>query len=119
VLSGLRASLPRGRACDSSPDGSNRELLCRYCHDNEHVRQQLADAPVEVTPGGEQEPLYTQGHNSAVSLCDTVGVSAWRVGHVNSPPVSMLGLGHLVAVSWILFHVRDNFIRHRITEGTS
>jgi hypothetical protein len=30
----------------------------------------------------------------------------------------MVGLGHLVVVLWILFYVRDDFIRHRITEGT-
>ncbi|MEJ2638076.1 MAG: YajD family HNH nuclease [Desulfosarcinaceae bacterium] len=26
------------------PDGSNWELLCLYCHDNEHARDQVADA---------------------------------------------------------------------------
>jgi 5-methylcytosine-specific restriction endonuclease McrA len=26
------------------PDGSNWELLCIYCHDNEHGRDQVADA---------------------------------------------------------------------------
>ncbi len=26
------------------PDGSNWELLCIYCHDNEHSRDQVADA---------------------------------------------------------------------------
>jgi hypothetical protein len=26
------------------PDGSNWELLCLYCHDNEHSRQEVADA---------------------------------------------------------------------------
>lgn len=31
------------------PDGSNWELLCLYCHDNEHQRQ------VEYTGGGAQE----------------------------------------------------------------
>lgn len=30
----------------------------------------------------------------------------------------MAGLGHLVVVLWILFHVWDDFIRRRITEGT-
>jgi 5-methylcytosine-specific restriction endonuclease McrA len=25
------------------PDGSNWELLCIYCHDNEHARDQVAD----------------------------------------------------------------------------
>ena len=27
---------------DNPPDGSNWELLCLYCHDNEHQRQLLA-----------------------------------------------------------------------------
>jgi hypothetical protein len=26
------------------PDGSNWELLCLYCHENEHARDQVADA---------------------------------------------------------------------------
>ncbi len=26
------------------PDGSNWELLCLYCHDNEHARQAVAEA---------------------------------------------------------------------------
>jgi len=29
---------------NNPPDGSNWELLCIYCHDNEHARQQVADA---------------------------------------------------------------------------
>ena len=41
------------------PDGSNWELLCLYCHDNEHARHQVADAYGEVTPGGEHEPSST------------------------------------------------------------
>ena len=44
---------------NNPPDGSNWELLCLYCHDNEHARQQVADASAEVTPGGEHEPPYT------------------------------------------------------------
>ncbi len=44
---------------NNPPDGSNWELLCLYCHDNEHARQQVADASGEVTPGGEHEPAYT------------------------------------------------------------
>ena len=45
---------------DNNPhDGSNWELLCLYCHDNEHARQQVAGAYAEVTPGGEQAPLAT------------------------------------------------------------
>ncbi len=29
---------------NNPPDGSNWELLCIYCHDNEHTRDQVADA---------------------------------------------------------------------------
>jgi hypothetical protein len=41
------------------PDGSNWELLCLYCHDNEHARQQVADAYGAATPGGDYEPSST------------------------------------------------------------
>jgi hypothetical protein len=44
---------------NNPPDGSNWELLCLYCHDNEHARQQVADASAEPTPGGERESPYT------------------------------------------------------------
>ena len=45
---------------DNNPaDGSNWELLCLYCHDNEHARYQVADAYSEATPGGQQEPPST------------------------------------------------------------
>ncbi|WP_457552575.1 YajD family HNH nuclease [Desulfobacula sp.] len=46
---------------DNNPsDGSNWELLCIYCHDNEHARDQVVDAyadePVDTSrdrsPGG-------------------------------------------------------------------
>jgi hypothetical protein len=29
---------------NNPPDGSNWELLCLYCHENEHARDQVADA---------------------------------------------------------------------------
>jgi 5-methylcytosine-specific restriction endonuclease McrA len=35
------------------PDGSNWELLCLYCHDNEHSRYEDSAPYSEVTPGGE------------------------------------------------------------------
>jgi hypothetical protein len=45
---------------DNNPsDGSNWELLCLYCHDNEHSRQQVADASGKLTPGGKHEPSAT------------------------------------------------------------
>jgi hypothetical protein len=43
---------------NNPPDGSNWELLCIYCHDEEHSRYLNAewyDAP----PGGEHEPSAT------------------------------------------------------------
>ena len=36
---------------NNPPDGSNWELLCLYCHDNEHGRHQVAEAYGEATPG--------------------------------------------------------------------
>jgi len=44
---------------NNPPDGSNWELLCLYCHENEHARQQVADAYGEATPGEEREPPAT------------------------------------------------------------
>ncbi|MDM8517175.1 YajD family HNH nuclease [Desulfobacterales bacterium HSG16] len=37
---------------NNPPDGSNWELLCIYCHDNEHSRDQVADA-YDNEPSGE------------------------------------------------------------------
>jgi 5-methylcytosine-specific restriction endonuclease McrA len=44
---------------NNPPDGSNWELLCLYCHDNEHSRYLDGAAYGEATPGGEQEPSST------------------------------------------------------------
>jgi HNH endonuclease len=44
---------------NNPPDGSNWELLCLYCHDNEHARQQVADVYGEAQPGEDCEPLGT------------------------------------------------------------
>jgi len=42
---------------DNNPsNGSNWELLCIYCHENEHSRDQVAEWYGEATPGGEAEP---------------------------------------------------------------
>jgi hypothetical protein len=38
------------------PDGSNWELLCLYCHDNEHSRDAVADSYAELKPG-DREPV--------------------------------------------------------------
>ena len=44
---------------NNPPDGSNWELLCIYCHDNEHSRHLEADNYGGPTPGGEQGPDFT------------------------------------------------------------
>jgi HNH endonuclease len=44
---------------NNPPDGSNWELLCLYCHENEHARQQVADVYGEATLGEDREPPST------------------------------------------------------------
>ena len=44
---------------NNPPDGSNWELLCLYCHDNEHSRNLDQEWYDEVTPDSEQEPSST------------------------------------------------------------
>jgi 5-methylcytosine-specific restriction endonuclease McrA len=44
---------------NNPPDGSNWELLCLYCHENEHARQQVADTYGEATPREDREPPST------------------------------------------------------------
>jgi len=47
---------------DNNPtDGSNWELLCLYCHDNEH--QRLLEADQSSTSAGESESRATATHN--------------------------------------------------------
>jgi hypothetical protein len=43
---------------NNPPDGSNWELLCIYCHENEHSRDQVARWYDEKAPTGEKEPCY-------------------------------------------------------------
>ncbi len=40
---------------NNPPDGSNWELLCIYCHDNEHARYKTAEAYGEAGPDGSRE----------------------------------------------------------------
>mgnify|MGYP003693850283 CR=1 FL=1 len=43
---------------DNNPsDGSNWELLCLYCHDNEHQRQLEATAGESTPAGGRVDPF--------------------------------------------------------------
>jgi hypothetical protein len=44
---------------NNPPDGNNWELLCLYCHDNEHSRSLDGEWYDDVTPGDEQEPRST------------------------------------------------------------
>ncbi|HXH03063.1 MAG TPA: YajD family HNH nuclease [Candidatus Competibacteraceae bacterium] len=44
---------------NNPPDGSNWELLCVYCHENEHSRYLDAVGNREARPGGEQESHAT------------------------------------------------------------
>ena len=44
---------------NNPPDGSNWELLCIYCHDNEHSRREVADWSDGPTPGGMQKQAST------------------------------------------------------------
>ncbi len=37
---------------NNPPDGSNWELLCLYCHDNEHDRESVADWYDDAEPDG-------------------------------------------------------------------
>lgn len=50
---------------NNPPDGSNWELLCIYCHDNEHSRDQVADAygdaVQETSKGGTTNPFAGLG----------------------------------------------------------
>ena len=44
---------------NNPPDGSNWELLCIYCHDNEHSRYLDAEWYGETQPGAGREPAST------------------------------------------------------------
>ena len=52
---------------DNNPsDGSNWELLCIYCHENEHSRDQVAEWYGGTTPGDEQ--ASSSGHRPFAAL---------------------------------------------------
>ena len=44
---------------NNPPDGSNWELLCVYCHDNEHDRHSVADWSEGPEAGGPQASVST------------------------------------------------------------
>jgi hypothetical protein len=53
---------------NNPPDGSNWELLCIYCHENEHARDQVADA--YTTDSGDESPDNNFSHNPFAGLAD-------------------------------------------------
>lgn len=55
---------------NNPPDGSNWELLCIYCHDNEHQRDQEADRLGGVAAG--QGQVLDAKHNPFAALADLV-----------------------------------------------
>ena len=53
-----------GNHDNNPPDGSNWELLCIYCHENEHARvedSKLAGSGPEAVPVGKHRPLEGLG----------------------------------------------------------
>jgi 5-methylcytosine-specific restriction endonuclease McrA len=44
---------------NNPPDGSNWELLCIYCHDNEHGRDEVAQSYDTETPTRDSGPTTT------------------------------------------------------------
>ena len=53
---------------NNPPDGSNWELLCVYCHDNEHARYTDAQGLDEMATGRERRPTTT--HQPFAALAD-------------------------------------------------
>ena len=51
-----------GNHDNNPPDGSNWELLCLYCHDNEHQRQ------LELTGGGDGKQMAAATHQPFAAL---------------------------------------------------
>jgi len=51
---------------NNPPDGSNWELLCLYCHDNEHARYQGADSYGSGASG--EEPAPSSSHTPFADL---------------------------------------------------
>ena len=53
---------------NNPPDGSNWELLCIYCHENEHARDQVAEA--YATGPGDEPSDSNFSHNPFEGLAD-------------------------------------------------
>jgi len=54
---------------DNPADGSNWELLCLYCHDNEHARNTVADAYTDGSGSstGAEKPLLSHSPFAVLS----------------------------------------------------
>jgi hypothetical protein len=55
---------------NNPPDGSNWELLCLYCHDNEHARNEVADAYDRSLPGESEKHGRGLTHKPFAGLGD-------------------------------------------------
>jgi len=55
---------------NNPPDGSNWELLCIYCHDNEHSRYLDAEWHDGISPGGDQESPSASINTPFTGLAD-------------------------------------------------
>ena len=53
---------------NNPPDGSNWELLCIYCHDNEHSRDQVAEWYEQTDPDDERSAEHD--HRPFAGLAD-------------------------------------------------
>ena len=53
---------------DNPADGSNWELLCLYCHENEHARYKVADALILGSDGSEGIPKPDLSHQPFAGL---------------------------------------------------
>ena len=51
---------------NNPPDGSNWELLCIYCHDNQHDRQSVADSYGAIRPGEKPEGVASSNPFAAL-----------------------------------------------------
>ncbi|UUZ57316.1 YajD family HNH nuclease [Massilia sp. H-1] len=66
---------------NNPPDGSNWELLCLYCHDNEHSRYLEADRG----PGLQSESVQPATHNPFAGLSQPDQEAGWELGHEDRP----------------------------------
>jgi HNH endonuclease len=53
---------------NNPPDGSNWELLCLYCHDNEHQEYLDEESFGKTTPGGNKEVSATHKPFAALDV---------------------------------------------------